>query len=127
MLDRPVIAKFIQHDRRPEKLAQCRARRIADEAARATQLAGCAEALAKLSACSARPRECAADIVLELIAAAPGRPLERFRIDRNRSGFFSLTAADLKVRVGAGAPHDRRAFRPHWRGLRAIPGDLEPL
>ncbi len=116
MLDRPVIAKFIQHDRRPEKLARSCARRIADEAARATQLAGCAEAVAKLSAGTARPRECAADLVLELIAAAPGRPLERFRIDRNRSGLFSLTAADPGVRdkgtrVGAGAPEGRRAAR----------------
>ncbi len=38
-----------------------------------------------------------------------GAELERFRYDRNRSRFFSLTVADPRVRAGAGAPDDRRA------------------
>ncbi len=35
--------------------------------------------------------------------------LERFRFDRNRFRFFSLTAADPRVRACAGAPDGRRA------------------
>ena len=35
--------------------------------------------------------------------------LKRFRFDRKRSRFFSLTAADPRVRACAGAPDDRRA------------------
>ena len=56
VLDRPVIPEFILDDCRPEKLGQCCARRFAHEATRATQLAGCAEAVAKLSSAGARGR-----------------------------------------------------------------------
>ncbi len=49
------------------------------------------------------------------------RELERFRIDRNRSGLFSLPAAEPRVRAKGGT----RQGGPRRRGLRAIPIDLE--
>lgn len=68
VLDRPVIPEFIQDDCRPDKLAEACVRLFTDQAARATQIEGCREAVAELSSGDTLPGDRAAQIVLEMIA-----------------------------------------------------------
>lgn len=67
LLDRPAVPELLQQDCRADRLAPALETLLADEAARAAQIAACAEAIALLSPDGMTPAEAAADTVLRVI------------------------------------------------------------
>ena len=67
LLDRAVVPEYLQEDCRPESLADALTPLMRDEAARARQLAGCAEALDKLGIAGETPSRRAAREALSMI------------------------------------------------------------
>jgi lipid-A-disaccharide synthase len=67
LLDRPVIPELLQYESRPDRLAAELHRLMTDRDAVATQLAGCAEAMAMLRAPTGTPSQAAAEAVLAML------------------------------------------------------------
>jgi lipid-A-disaccharide synthase len=75
VLDRPVVPELIQDDCRPERLAESVGRLMLDDAARAAQVDGFAEALGRLGAGDEAPSRRAARIVLDVAEKGRARRL----------------------------------------------------